>query len=318
MSLLTTVAICTYNGAQRIRAALEALAIQTQPKKSWEVLVIDNASTDGTGEVADQFIKEKLGGCGRVVREEQPGLSFPRASADREARGEVICFLDDDNIPAPDFVAAVIQAFSERPRAGVIGGKVLPRWETKPTPLAEAVAPFALAICDLGKAPRLFDGLGGGIVGAGMCVRREVLKVVFLSRLSPKPVTDRTGTNLISGGDLAISIAARQMGYECWYEPSLVIQHLLPASRMKKDYLLRLYEGIGRGQAAIRRCYDWKARSPLAWLIGFKDYCRWRLGQWRGPSPELRHQHPAVAGDLHDLHQIMTFGRARQALSWPR
>jgi GT2 family glycosyltransferase len=313
-----SVCICTYNGAARIGMVIEALAIQTQPKESWEVLVIDNASNDGIGVVADRFIKEKLGGCGRVVREEQPGLSFARARAVREVRGEIICFLDDDNIPAPDFVAAARQAFAERPRAGVIGGKVLPRWETNPTPLAEAVAPFALAICDLGESAQRYDAVGGGIVGAGLCVRRKVLRNIFASSALANMVTDRKGANLISGGDLAISIAARQTGWECWYIPTLQIEHILPASRMKKDYLFRLYNGIGRGQAAIRKCYDWKARSPLAWLIGLKDFCRWQLGHWRGPLPELRRHHPDLADDLHDLHQSMTLGRACQALSWPR
>jgi glycosyltransferase involved in cell wall biosynthesis len=297
---------------------IEALASQTQPAETWKLLVVDNASTDGTGEVADRFIKEKLGGCGRVLREEQHGLSFARARAAREAQGEIICFLDDDNIPAPNFVAAAIQAFAERPRAGVIGGKVRPRWETKPTSLAEAVAPFALAICDLGEMAKRNDAMGGGIVGAGLCVRRTLLQEIFHATETASQVTDRTGSNLISGGDLAISVVARQMGWECWYVPTLQIEHILPASRMDKKYLLRLYEGIGRGQAATRKVYDWKVRTPLAWLIGLKDYCRWQLGQWRGPSPELRHEHPEIAADLHDLHQTMTFGRACQALSWPR
>ena len=314
MSLSATVCICTYNGAARVGDVLAALARQTLDRNEWEVLVIDNASTDGTGEVAGRFIKEKLGGCGRVVREEQPGLSFARARAAREAHGEIICFLDDDNIPAPDFVAAAIQAFAERPRVGVIGGKVLPRWETKPTPLAEAVAPFALAICDLGETAQRMDAVGGGIVGAGLCVRRNVLRDIFACSTLTRTVTDRKGTNLVGGGDLAISIIARQLGWECWYVPTLQIEHVLPASRMDKKYLLRLYEGIGRGQSATRKCSDWKARSPLSYLIGLKDFCRWRLGQWRGPSPELRHQHPAVAGDLHDLHQRLVWGRSIQAL----
>jgi glycosyltransferase involved in cell wall biosynthesis len=297
---------------------MEALASQTQPSETWELLVIDNASSDGTGGVADRFIKEKLGGCGRVVREEKPGLAFARARAAREARGEIICFLDDDNIPAPDFLAAVIQAFSERSRAGVIGGKVLPRWETKPTPLAEAVAPFALAICDLGNDALKFNAIGGGIVGAGMCLRTKVLRAIYQNENAPAQVTGRTGGNLMSGEDLAISVVARQLGWECWYVPTLQIEHILPASRMDKKYLLRLYEGIGRGQAVTRKVYDWKARSPLDWFIGLKDFCRWQLGQWRGPSPELQHQHPTLAGDLHDLHQSMTLGRSRQALAWPR
>ena len=316
--IAASVIICTYNGSARIGLVIAALASQTQPSGSWELLVIDNASTDGTGEFCSSLFQKYAHLHARVVREESPGLSFARARAAQEAQGEILCFLDDDNIPAPDWLQMAVQTFAARPKAGVIGGRVLPRWETQPTPLAAAVAPFALAICDLGSDAVKFDAAGGGIVGAGLCVRRTLLREIFHVTETASQVTDRTGSNLISGGDLAISVIARQRGWECWYVHTLQIEHILPAGRMKKEYLLRLYEGIGRGQAATRKCYDWKIRTPLAWLIGLKDFCRWQLGQRRGPSPELRHRHPTIAGDLHDLHQSMTLGRARQALSWPR
>ena len=146
-----TVAICTYNGASRVAAVLVALARQTLSPDDWELLVIDNASNDGTTEIAQRLIADLLGGRGRVVREPQPGLSFARARAAKEARGEILCFLDDDNIPNPEFVANTVQAFLAHPRAGALGGKVLPVWETPPSALAQAVQDFALAICDRGE-----------------------------------------------------------------------------------------------------------------------------------------------------------------------
>jgi hypothetical protein len=179
--------------------------------------------------------------------------------------------------------------------------------------LAEVVAPFALAICDLGETAQRVDPVGGGIVGAGLCVRRDVLRDIFASSTLANTVTDRKGANLVSGGDLAISVVARQLGWECWYVPTLQIEHILPASRMDKKYLLRLYEGIGRGQAATRKCYDWKARSPLAWLIAFKDMVRWMRGWCCGPVALVRQTYPAIADDLHDLHQGQIWGRTMQA-----
>jgi glycosyltransferase involved in cell wall biosynthesis len=307
-----TVAICTYNGAARIGKVVDALEVQTQPLETWELLVIDNASTDDTGQVSNRLIQEELGGRGRVVREEHPGLSFARARAAQEAKGEILCFLDDDNIPAPDFVSNAILAFQQHPKAGVLGGKVLAAWETVPSALALAVQDFALAICDRGdKTFKYARNLGPA--GAGLCIRTEILRDIYQNKKNVESVAGRTGRGFGGGEDLAIALFVWQAGHECWYEPSVIIRHQLPAGRMEKDYLLRLYEGIGRGQAAVRRLYDWKARSPLVWLIGLKDFIRWQLGQWRGPALEIKKRHPLIADDLHDLHQRLVWGRSFQA-----
>ncbi len=313
-----SVCICTFNGSARIEPVLLALARQTVSPGEWELLVIDNASTDGTGAVAERVIRERLGGRGRVVLELTAGLSHARARAAREAQGDIICFLDDDNVPEENFLESTVQAFAERPRAGVIGGKVIARWEVSPTPLAEAVAPFALAVCDLGEKQLLLDGRGGGIVGAGISVRRGLLQDIYSQSGLAAKVTGRKGGNFMSGEDLVISIVARKLGWEIWYVPTMKLAHCLPAGRMDKNYLLRLYEGIGRGQFAVRRIYDWKARTPLAWLIAAKDFARWLAGRRRLVATDLTRQYPAIAGDLHDLNQALTLGRARQAFSWPR
>jgi len=310
-----TVAVCTYNGAKRIGPVIEALGKQSIRAGAWELLVIDNASTDETGKAAVRLIADELGGRGRVVCEPQPGLSYARARAAREAQGKIICFLDDDNIPAPDFITAAVRAFEERPKAGVIGGKVLPRWENPPTPLAQAVAPFALAICDRGdKAFCYKENLGP--VGAGLCIRTQVLLNIYRDQIIVRSVIGRKGAGHGGGEDLVIAVRTWQLGYECWYVPSLNIEHLLPVSRMQKAYLLQLYQGIGRGQAATRRISDWRARTPLAWLIGIKDLGRWVMGCCRGPSPELRRTCPLIASDLHCLQQKQIWSRALQTLSW--
>jgi hypothetical protein len=84
---------------------------------------------------------------------------------------------------------------------------------------------------------------------------------------------------------------------------------------MNKDYLLRLYEGIGRGQAVVRRLYDWKARSPLSLLIATKDMARWLKGRVMGPSAVRPSPRAEISEDLHDLNQRLIWGRAMQALA---
>ena len=317
MSLAATIAICTYNGASRIPMVLAALARQDCSPGDWEILVVDS-SIDDSKSVAERECARLFGSHARVIFENRPGLSFARERAAREARGEIICFLDDDNLPEPDFVTQAICAFKEHRRAGCIGGKVIPKWESAPTPLAAAVADFALAICDRGDQPFAYDGFCGGPVGAGLCVRRDLLQQVYREPRFAQTVIGGNAADVGGGEDTAISVVTKRMNWETWYVPALVLYHLIPTARTTKEYFKRYYARIGRGQAAVRKLYDWKARTPLAWLIGMKDFCRWQLGQWRGPAPELRRQHPTLAGDLHELHQSMTLNRARQALAWPR
>lgn len=311
-AVAATVAICTYNGARRIESILAALSRQDMPRELWEVLVIDNASTDGVGETAASLLSLYFGKRGRVVREPRPGLSFARERASIEALGHIVCFLDDDNIPSPDFVSSAVQAFMDHPKAGVIGGKVLPHWETEPTPLAKAVAPFALAIRDKGENA-LPLGIADGIVGAGMCLRRRVICEIYSNGLASQ-VTDRKETSLMSGGDDAISIMARKLGWECWYVPTLKIEHLIPARRMEKGYLIRLYDGIGRGNAANRKCFDWKARTPLAILIAAKDLARWLRRSLLRPKPRDDIVSRNLLADLNDLEKRFLLARTLQAL----
>jgi glycosyltransferase involved in cell wall biosynthesis len=286
------------------------LKVQTQPAETWELVIVDNASSDDTGAVATDLIRDFPRGRGRVIHESQPGLSFARARAAREARGEIVCFLDDDNIPAPDFVAGAILAFAERPVAGALGGKVLPVWEMPPNALALAVQNFALAICDMGdKAFRHPPNTGP--VGAGLCIRTTILKGIYSEGGAAAKVTGHKGKGVGGGDDLAVGILTWQFGYECWYEPSMRIQHLLPARRMEKAYLLQLYKGIGRGQAAVRRLYDWKARTPLALIIAAKDLARWLKRSWRPPS---RVEDEVLTRDLNDLERNLLLGRIRATI----
>jgi GT2 family glycosyltransferase len=284
----------------------------------WDVLVVDNASTDDTARITDEAISLHLPGRGRRVRELQPGVMFARRRATLEARGELIAFLDDDNIPAPDYVENAIAIMARHPEAGIAGGKVLAHWLGTPTPLGEAVAPFALAIRDRGEVPFAYPDITGGPDTAGMVARLGLLRTIFSDEQLAHKITGRKGKSLISGEDTAIVIRAHQLGFDCRYEPQLVIHHRLPASRSSREYLLRLYEGIGRGQAAMRPLLDAKAQNPLlALLIASKDGGRWLVRSLRGPPPTLRKERGALADDFHRLCQAQVWGRFVQGLREP-
>ena len=317
MSLAASVCICTYNGAGRIGDVLEALEAQTLPKELWEVVVIDNASTDRTGAVARRFFQESPFFHGRVLREEVPGQSSARRRAALESKGEILCFLDDDNIPAPDFVAAAVQAFAARPSVGALGGKVVPVWAKPPTPLALAVQGFVLAICDRGDQAFAYEAKLGP-VGAGLCIRAELLRRIYREEEAVAAVPGRKGNDCGGADDLAIAILVWRMGFERRYEPSLSVSHLLPESRMHKDYLLRLYAATGRGQAAVRRIFDWKARTPLALVIALKDSLRLLRRSLGPPGDPTGTESEELLKDLNDLEKCLLFARSRRTLAFWR
>ena len=301
-----TLCICTHNGGARLAGLLFALSRQTLAFHQWEVLVLDLASTDDTTEVARRYLLGKFGGRGRVVRVEQSGQAWTRARAAREAGGEIICFLEDHHRPAPNFLAAVVQAFAEHPWAGVMGGKVLPRWEVPPSPLAEVFAPLAPGRGEEVDTSQCLEERDGGIPGAGLCIRRSILLTLASSPAPEIELKHPVGNGSINAVDLGISVAARRMGWQCWYVPALRIDDLLNTECRDKSGLVCPGEPTAPWPPAFR---------PLGWLKGLKDYCRWQFRRWRGPSPGLRRQHPALAGALHDLEQERLRGRARQAMN---
>lgn len=320
-----SVCICTHNGARRLPVVLDCLAAQTAPAAGWELIVIDNASTDDTAAVAAAALRP-FGPGARVVAEPEPGLSFARRRAALEACGELICFLDDDNLPDPDYVEQVIRAFDAHPQAGSIGGKVVADWETEPSALVRAVEGYALAIVDLGDTPFVYDWVAHGPVGAGLCIRRHLLLDALNDPVLCGAVTGRRGASLVSGEDMALAVKVFQAGYERRYEPALRLRHRLPAERMTGEYLGRLCEGIGRGQTAVRRL--WARRGHLratVLLVGLKDFLLWLRGTVLGPrqagpavlltraagtdSPELRRE-------LHTLEQRLLWGRVADALEF--
>lgn len=310
--------ICTFNGAKRIGEVLEALGRQSDTTARWDVVVVDNASTDETAAVALEQIRIHLPGRGRCISEPTSGLMYARRAATAEAKGVFIAFLDDDNIPALDYVQRLLDCVARYPRVGILGGRVWPDWVGEPDPLGKAVAYFALAACDRGDKPFAYQDVTGGPAGAGMVVRRALLETIFEEATLAQAVTGRIGTALTGSDDTAIVVRAHQLGYEVRYEPSLVLAHRIPASRTTREYLLRLYEGIGRGQASLRLLYDAKARNPvLRRMIAGKEWLRWLKGTLFGASTLTKSEYGPLARDVHELQQRQVWGRFSEGWRGP-
>jgi glycosyltransferase involved in cell wall biosynthesis len=259
-----TVAICCHNSAARLQPTLEHLAAQQVPAGlRWEVLIVDNASTDYTAAAAARFWPAEAPATLRVVTEPRLGIRFARMRACDEAAGEFICFVDDDNWLAPDWVATASEILTRDPTIGACGG-----WNdaVSDTPLPAWFDRYKtyFAISSGARSedtPHPVDVL----FGAGMALRvaawREIRRNGFQIRLG------RTGgQSMTSGEDDEICLALRAGGWTLWHDPRLYLQHFISPHRLTWAYLRRLVRGIADSTAALRTYY-WdqaKPRDPSA------------------------------------------------------
>jgi len=262
-SLRASVVIPTFNGAARFPRVLAALAEQTAPDGSFEVLVVDNASTDNTAEVAErdpstQRLRNR--GCEvRVVAEPHQGLTHARIAGIKGARAAAICFLDDDNVPDRDYIENGIALFDE-PSLGLAVANVRPLWETQPSPSVER-RKHLLALNDyMGDQTREFGAVAvaAPTIGAGMWVRRDAyLKAIPCDR-PDLLMAGRVGSQLVGGEDIEIGYLIGKAGYQRIYAPALKVSHRIPRGRLETAYLIRLIEAIIRGELTLREKYEGK------------------------------------------------------------
>jgi len=230
--MMVSVAICTYNNAGALAVALESLrALRCPAAHAYEILVIDDNSRDGTREVVrreEQFWGEKL----RYIFEGRQGLSQARNRAWREARGEVVSYLDDDVQVDPGWLAAVVAAFEEH-AAAVVGGKSRLIYPShRPAWLPER---YEVLLSRLDHGDQVLVNTERELFGLNFSVRKE-----WLDKTGGFDVAlGRCGRSLTSGEEFDLLRRIRALGGIAVYEPRAVVGHLVPAARLKKWWFVR-------------------------------------------------------------------------------
>lgn len=233
--------ICAHNPRPEfLIRTLEGLKRQTLPLDTWEFILVDNASKEPLAGRFDLSWHPNA----RIVLEEQLGLTPARLRGFREAKGEIFCMVDDDNVLAPDYLEQGLQVFQTFPQMGAIGGHIDGEFESEPEP---DVLPFTgrLALCSL-EQPRWGNVYEPWVspCGAGMMVRRVVAQE-FMKQLENSELRrglGRKGASLASSEDIDLGFCACDLGYGMGRFPQLRMTHLIPSGRVQKDYMLRLME----------------------------------------------------------------------------
>jgi glycosyltransferase involved in cell wall biosynthesis len=241
--------MCCHNSAQRLPATLAHLARQEDPGVLWEVVLVDNASTDHTGEVARQLWAPLSCVQFRVVLESTLGLTSARLKGIEASRYEFIVFVDDDNWLDTGYLRTAHEVMASSERIGVCGGVSEGALEIEPPPWFPRVT-SAYAIGDFGPVAHDPGDQGRWLCGAGLVLRRSAWQDLKDLGFVPA-LQDRTGTSLTSGGDTELCMALVATGWHQWYDPRLRLRHYMPKGRMDWDYVLKLCRGIGSSSVRL-------------------------------------------------------------------
>ena len=241
---MLSVIVCTHNPrSDYFLWCVDALRSQSLTPTNWELLVVDNRSDEP---VADRF-NFSWHPAARVIRIETVGLTPARLCGIRESQGDLLVFVDDDNLLDPDFLETALAIAREKPFLGAWSGQCRPQFEEPPPEWTRrywgnlVIREFDKDVwSNLSRLPETMP------LGAGLCVRREVALFYLALHESGKRSFqfDRNATSLLSGGDNDLAGCACDIGLGVGLVASLKLTHLIRSERLMEDYLARLSEGI--------------------------------------------------------------------------
>jgi glycosyltransferase involved in cell wall biosynthesis len=288
-----SVCICTHGRPRYLAACLAGLARQTVAPGRFEVVVVDSASPAAAAAEIARLTEATPGA--RLVRLDRPGLSVARNAGALAARAGYVAYIDDDAVPAPDWIERIAAAVTRAPSSpAVLAGRILPRWEAELPGWWPKRLRGVLSIIEFEGAGAFRSAAVPATLepyGANMVVRRDAL----LAAGGFNQATGRVGKTLLSDEDVQLAWTLQDRGEPVLYDGGIVVTHSIQASRLNPRWLLTRLYWQGTSTVATRRLlgeHRFVARALLrrlavvllllpaalvpldsAWLIG----PRWRL-----------------------------------------
>jgi glycosyltransferase involved in cell wall biosynthesis len=227
-----SVIICTYNRANSLADTLLCLTKQSYDIANWELIVVDNNSSDNTKEIIYEYHR-KLPNL-TYKFEPQQGLSFARNLGINSAKGEIIAFTDDDVLPENDWLTQ-IQNNMEKYNCDACGGYIAPNWESQPPAWLTEVFYGFLAIKIDSNGPRQLSINDELPFGANMAFRRSMFSKHGLFDTQK----GRKGPTLAGGEDIEMFERIIHQNCSVYYFPNIKVTHKVEAFRIKKNYFRR-------------------------------------------------------------------------------
>jgi glucosyl-dolichyl phosphate glucuronosyltransferase len=298
-----SIVLCTYNRASSLATTLASLNKLSVPNQlSWEVVLVNNNSTDGTAEVIEEFARSS-GLNVQNVFEPRQGKGFALNTGIRRAQGEIVAFTDDDVVVDSGWLVALTGTFAVMDCIGV-GGRVVPVWNQQPPTWLEMEGQQIVVHFDFGGDLR---EISLPPVGANMAFRRVAFAKYGLFRtelgLDHREIAgtedDEFGRRPLKAGEKIV------------YCPTATVFHPVESHRLTKDYFLRWFYSSGRANMRARMwpkgavCYfgvprflfGTAIRRSFRWAVTFEEKRRFQhklqvyralgaiLEGWRSSEP---------------------------------
>lgn len=275
--------ICTHNRAQYLGAAIDSLLNQDFAEE-YEVIVVDNASSDRTREVIEARLSHSRL---RYIHESVLGLSVARNTGAKQALSPILAYLDDDAVASSQWLQVLHDAYQSSEKLAIAGGKVTLLWADgmEAPPWLSAGLAGNLGAYDLGEAIVYIDRPGLTPRGLNYSIRQSFLKQIggFDVNLG------RVGKNLLSNEELVMTEKALELGWQVAYLPTATVAHNVAPERIRRGWFLN--RGWWQG---ISECY----REQLAGHAGVEQLPRGGEKFLRGMYRSLIHWHdPAQSFD---------------------
>ncbi len=216
----------------------------------WEVIVVDNASTDNTASLAKEYWGNHPVPL-RVITEPKAGLSNARTAGINNSKYDYVTLVDDDNWVENRWVEKIFRILDSHQDVALCGGRGIGVFETE-RPWWFDNFENSYAIGPQNDVTGILPVERSFLYGAGIGIKKEILQNLLASGYAFW-LSDRSGSNLSSGGDYELSLVMSLLGYKLYYDNDMTFYHYMPAGRLTWDYMIKLAKGFGRSSAVLQQ-----------------------------------------------------------------
>ncbi|MFW5883473.1 MAG: glycosyltransferase, partial [Verrucomicrobiota bacterium] len=250
-----TVIICAHNSRETyLRRTLEGLQAQTLSTQDWELVLVDNASSPPLSERFSVDWHPQ----GWLVLEPEAGLTKARLRGIAEAKGELLIFVDDDNVLAEDYLETAQRLMATHRWLGAIGGALYPEYEVPPPEPFFNEQLLAIRRPKESRWSNVLSDWESQPWGAGLVIRKVVCEAYqeTVGRDPRRHLFGRKGNSLSSAEDIDMVYHCHPLGMGFGVFTELSLTHLIPKERLEADYLNRLWRGVLISNWALAKLWN--------------------------------------------------------------